>query len=189
MTGPRFRRHTAPAAVSGPARRRIARDVGIVGLIAVIGFVAAALWLSPVPLVGAERVVPRVLGIGLDSARRELTLLNYRVVVAEGQEHPTARRGAVIWQDPPPGLALPAGGTVTLTPSAGRMQVAIPDLSGVEAGQAALILAAAGFRLGAIDTVIDRQRDLGIVLATRPSAGSARQPGEEVELIVNGASR
>ena len=78
---------------------------------------------------------------------------------------------------------------MTLTPSAGRLQIPVPDLSGVEAQQAAVILAAAGFRLGAIDTVIDRQRDLGVVLGTRPSAGSARLPGDEIELIVNGASR
>ena len=189
MTGPRFRRHSPPPAVSGPARRRIARDVGIVAAIAVVGFVAAVVWLSPVPLVRREQVVPRVLGVGLDSARRELSLLDYRVVVAEGQGHASAPRGVVVWQDPPPGLALPAGGTVTLTPSAGRLQIPVPDLSGVEAQQAAVILAAAGFRLGAIDTVIDRQRDLGVVLGTRPSAGSARLPGDEIELIVNGASR
>jgi serine/threonine-protein kinase len=189
MSGPRFRRHTPPPAVSGPARRRLARDVGIVAAIAVVGFVAAALWLSPVPLVRRDLVVPRVLGIGLDSARQELARLGYRVVVAEGQEHPTFARGIVVWQDPPPDLALSAGGTVTLTPSAGRAQIPVPDLSGVEARQAALILEAAGFRLGAIDTVIDRQRDVGVVLGTRPSAGTGRRPGDEVELIVNGASR
>ena len=189
MTGPRFRRHTAPPVVSSPTRRRIARDAGIIAAIAILGFVAAVVWLSPVPLVRTEHVVPRVLGLGLDSARRELASFDYRVVVAEGQEHPSATRGVVVWQDPPPGLAMPAGGTVTLTPSAGRMQVTVPDLGGVEAGQAAAILAAAGFRLGAVDTVIDRQRDVGVVLGTRPSAGSARLPGDEVELIVNGASR
>jgi serine/threonine-protein kinase len=189
MTGPRFRRHTPPPAVPAPTRRRIVRDAAIIIAIAIAGFAVAVVWLSPVPLVREDRVVPRVLGLGLDSARRELGALDYRVVVGEAQEHPSAARGVVIWQDPPPGLALPAGGAVTLTPSAGRMQVTVPDLSGVEAGQAATILAAAGFRLGAVDTVIDRQREVGVVLGTRPSAGSARLPGEEIELIVNGASR
>jgi beta-lactam-binding protein with PASTA domain len=95
----------------------------------------------------------------------------------------------VIWQDPPPETALPSGGVVTLTPSAGAMQVPVPELSGVEMRQAGRILVAAGFRLGGVDTVIDRRREVGMVLGTRPPAGSVRAPGEEVELIVNGASR
>jgi serine/threonine-protein kinase len=165
------------------------RDVAIVVGIAVAGFAAAALLFSPVPVVQPDRMVPRLLDLSLDSARAELSRLGYRASTGNTREDAVAPRGTVIWQDPPPGLALPAGGTVTLTVSAGRAQMPVPDLAGLEAGQAAAVLAAAGFRVGGIDTVIDRQRDLGMVLGTRPSAGAARGAGAEVDLIVNGASR
>jgi len=189
MTGPRFRRHLASPREPSPGRRRLVRDAAVVVGIAAVGFVAAVFLLSPVPVMQPEHQVPRVLGLGLDSARQALTEPGYRVVMAEAREHPAAPRGTVVWQDPPPGLALERGATVTLTPSAGQAQAPVPDLSGLEASQAATILAAAGFAVGAIDTVIDRQRDLGIVLGTRPSAGSARSMGAEVDLIVNGATR
>jgi len=189
MTGPRFRRHLASPREPSPRRRRLVRDAAIVAGIAAVGFVAAVFLLSPVPVVRPDHQVPRVLGLGLDSARQALADPGYHVVVAEAREHPVAPRGTVIWQDPPPGLSLESGATVTLTPSAGQAQAPVPDLTGLEAGQAAMILVAAGFAVGAIDTVIDRQRDLGVVLGTRPSAGAARHMGAEVDLIVNGATR
>ncbi|HEX6645173.1 MAG TPA: PASTA domain-containing protein [Gemmatimonadales bacterium] len=190
MTSPfRFRRHTPPPGEPSPGRRRLVRDLAIIAVVAVAAFVGAVLWLAPVPIFRKEQVVPRLLGLGLDSARQQLAARGYRVETAEAREHPAARRGTVVWQDPPPETALPAGAVVTLTPSAGAMQVPVPELSGVEMRQAAKILAAAGFRLGGVDTVIDRQRETGMVLGTRPPAGSVRSPGEEIELIVNGASR
>lgn len=185
----RFRRHTAPPMTPGPGGRRLLRDIGIVLAVAVVGFGVAALWLSPVPVVASERTVPRLLGLGLDEARSQLSALGYRIRVVDSREHPVAPRGQIIWQDPPPGVAMDEGGTVELTPSAGRLQAPVPDLTGLDAAQAERILIAAGFTLGTVEIVTDRQRDAGVVLGTRPSAGAARRAGTTVDLIVNGAIR
>jgi beta-lactam-binding protein with PASTA domain len=92
-------------------------------------------------------------------------------------------------QDPPAGTLAPRSTVVIVTPSAGQMLVAVPDLVGLEMNQAIKVLAAAGLKPGAIDSVIDREEDGGVVLGTRPSAGAGRMPGSTVDLIVNGANQ
>jgi beta-lactam-binding protein with PASTA domain len=78
---------------------------------------------------------------------------------------------------------------VVITPSAGQMPVAVPDLVGLELNQAITVLRAAGLKPGGIDSVIDREEDGDVVLGTRPSAGAGRMPGSTVDLIVNGANQ
>lgn len=181
----RFRRHLRASPTGAPGGRRLLRDLGIIAAVAAVGFVAAMLWLSPVPVVSADRAVPRLLGLELDAARRELSALGYRVRIADAREHPSARRGVVIAQDPPPAVALTQGGTVEIVPSAGPADAPIPDLVGLDAALAARILAAAGFRVGGVDSVLDPRGEAGTVLGTRPSAGAGRRAGEPVDLIVN----
>jgi beta-lactam-binding protein with PASTA domain len=65
----------------------------------------------------------------------------------------------------------------------------VPDLVGLDAALAERILAAAGLRVGDIDSVADRTQDLGVVLGTRPSAGAGRRAGDQVDLIINGRER
>ena len=175
----RFRRHIRPP------NRRLLRDLGVIAAVATIGFIAAALWLSPVPVVATEREVPRLLGHDLDAARRELSALGYRVRIGDAREHPSARRGVVIAQDPPPTVAMPQGGTVEIVPSAGPAEAPVPDVVGLDAALASKILAAAGLRVGVVDSVLDRRGEIGTVLGTRPSAGAGRRSGEAVDLIVN----
>ena len=185
----RFRRHVRPERTSSPRRRRLLRDVTIVAVVALLGFAAGTLWLSPVPVVASSGTVPRLIGLELDAARRELSAHGYRAGIADAREHAGARRGTVIAQDPPPGVAMPAGGTVSVTPSAGPATAPVPDLVGLDAALAERILAAAGLKVGDIDSVADRGQDLGVVLGTRPSAGAGRRAGDEVDLIINGRER
>jgi serine/threonine-protein kinase len=140
-------------------------------------------------VVASSGAVPRLIGLDLDAARRELTALGYRVGIADAREHASAPRGTVIAQDPPPGVAMAAGGTVSVTPSAGPVQAPVPDLVGLDVALAERILQAAGLRVGVIDSVADRGADLGVVLGTRPSAGAGRRAGDAVDLIINGRER
>jgi len=177
------------APVATGRRRSPLRDVALVLLVAVVGFLVAAVWLSPVPVFAREDAVPRVIGTGLTDAEQQLTAQGYRVRVESGVESPELERGKVVRQDPPAGTAAPRGTVVTLTPSAGQMSVAVPDLIGLEMNQAIKVLAAAGLKTGAVDSVLDRDQDGGVVLGTRPSAGAGRLPGSAVDLIVNGANQ
>lgn len=195
----RFRRHMRPDIASGvameepgepqPRRRSVLRDVLLVLLVAVVGFLVAALWLSPVSLFAHDDAVPLLIGSGLSEAESQLAGLGYRVRVAPAVESPEIERGKIMRQDPPAGTVAPRSTVVIVTPSAGQMPVAVPDLVGLEMNQAIKVLGAAGLKPGAIDSVIDRQEDGGVVLGTRPSAGAGRMPGSTIDLIVNGANQ
>ena len=171
-----------------PPSRRV-RDLIILALIGVVGFLVAWMVLAPVSIWQDEGTVPRVIGLGLTEARNRLTAEGYRVNVAEGDAHMSSQRGEVYWQDPPPGTSAPPGTSVTITASTGLLQVPTPDVVGLDQAQAERVIVASGLKVGARDSVTDRTEVGGVVLGTRPSAGMARSVGASVDLIINGAAR
>ncbi len=176
---PRTRRR---ATVAG---RRLLRDLLVLLATFGVGYVAASAWLSPVPLLTASHAVPRVLELPAADAQRTLTAAGFRVKLDEARAHPSIPRGQIVWQDPPPGVVLGPNSTVTLAPSAGPLGVPIPDVIGLALPQAQKILLAAGLRLGEVDSIA-ADPEPGIVVATRPAVGTARDPGAKVGLVVSG---
>jgi hypothetical protein len=167
--------------------RRLVRDGIVILSVFAIGYVVASVWLSPVPLITTDHAVPRVLELTGGEALRRLEAVGFRVKFDEERQHPTIPRGNIVWQDPPPGLILPQNSVIVLSASAGRVQVPVPDVVGLPRAQAERVLAGAGLRVGAVDTVAADPED-GIVVATRPSAGAARDPGTAIGLVVSGRS-
>ncbi|HZI74947.1 MAG TPA: PASTA domain-containing protein, partial [Gemmatimonadales bacterium] len=72
--------------------------------------------------------------------------------------------------------------------SAGPVLVAVPDVIGLNVAQAAKILAAAGVRVGSVDSTSGGGEDAGVVVATRPAAGVGRARGSTVALVVSRGS-
>ncbi len=124
---------TAPAGEPAPARRgtgrRIARDLGLLLLIFVVGFTIAFIWLSPGPLLASDHSTPDVVGMPGDKAEVLLGQAGFKTKRAESRQHPTYEEGTVIWQDPAAGTILPEGTPVTLTVSDGIAPYAVPDVS------------------------------------------------------------
>jgi serine/threonine-protein kinase len=73
---------------------------------------------------------------------------------------------------------------VQLVLSAGPALVPVPDVVGLNVPQASKILAAAGVRVGTIDSTSAGQEQ-GVVMATRPAAGIGRARGAAVALVVS----
>lgn len=184
----RTRRHTGPGIFQGAAGRRFLVELGVVALVAMIGYLATAFWISPAPLIAdGEVVVPRVLEMPVDEARAMLTERGFRVRVSGDRAHPTLPRGAVVWQDPPPEMVLETGRLVQLITSAGNPVVPVPDVIGFDLAQARRIVQAAGLRVGEVDSIVSTGTDASVVLATRPSVGSGRPWGGAVELVISRA--
>lgn len=166
--------------------RRLLQAAAVAGgLIAVfvVGWLGSALWFSPAPLLPEERTVPRLVELRLEDAEAALARAELRGRVADQRAHPGAARGVVIWQDPAPGTAVPMNTAVQLTTSTGPASVPVPDITGFIVRDAATILDAVGLSIGEIDTVAS-PGEPGVVLGTRPSAGTGRRPGSAVGLIV-----
>lgn len=154
-----------------------------VALMGGVGYLVAALLLFPAPLLPNEREVARVTGLGETEAQRELTRQDLVVAVTR-EPHPTAPSGAVVWQDPPAGVAVPRGAEVRLTVSSGRSLVAVPDVYGLDYGMAMRFLGLAGLRVDQTDSVDTKEVPHGYALGTSPEAGDSLTMGRGVVLRV-----
>ena len=181
----KFRRHVAPGIRAPRPSRRTVRDVALVLGLAIVGFGGAFLWLSGGTLFSRERSVPRVLELSGDEAKAQLAAAGYRARITGSRQSASVPRGRVIGQDPPPGVMLPAGAPVELVTSSGAGRIAMPDVGGLAVAQAERIVRAAGLRVGSVDSITDRGRAPGIVLATRPGPGEPREPGSSIGFVIN----
>jgi serine/threonine-protein kinase len=150
-----------------------------------VGYVIASAWLSPVPLFSSDHLVPRLVDLPVAEADAKLAELGFRSRAGAARHHPAIAAGRVAWQDPPPGLVLPENTIVTYSVSSGPAPIPVPDVIGFSRAHAERVLAAAGLRRGAVDTVA-ADPEPGVVIATRPAAGVAREPGGTVDLVVSG---
>jgi hypothetical protein len=201
----RIRRHTGPALGRGtesdavetgdvrpaepdePRRdpwKRFARDIGLIALVALIGYLLTGYWISPGAVFASEHAVPRVLDLPVADARDRLGQLGFRVRVEGERANPVVPPGAVIWQDPPPETVVPPNGTVQLVLSGGPAPVNVPDVIGLSLPYAESIIEAAGLKLGRVDRVTSGQ-EADVVLSVRPPPGNGRPPGSRVELLVS----
>jgi beta-lactam-binding protein with PASTA domain len=182
----RARRHVTsgvPLFQSGPWRDFL-RDIGLILATFILGYGISVLWLSPGSIFSKDHSLPRVLEMPDAKARQTLTELGFRPRLDGERPNDVFPAGTVIWQDPPPGTVLQPNSVVQLVLSAGPALVAVPDVIGLNVSQASRILAAAGVRVGMVDSTSAGQ-ERGVVLATRPAAGVGRPRGAAVALVVS----
>ncbi len=179
----RFRRHLGPSLLSTVSGRRLARQTAVVAGAFGLGYLITVFWF-PAQVFSSDKAIPRVLDRPSDEARARIEKLGFKARIEDGEPHPKAAKGTVIWQDPAPGTVLPAGSTVHLTPSDGPAPLPVPDVIGLEEAQARMIVRAAGLAATESDS-IPASADRGVVVATRPGAGVGRDPGSEVVLVVS----
>lgn len=164
--------------------RRFARDLGLVALVALVGYGVSAYWVSPGAVFASEHAVPRVLELPEADARRRLTDLGFRVRLDGERANATIPRGAVLWQDPPPDMVVPPNSSVQLVLSGGPGPVNVPDVVGLSLEFAEPIVEAAGMKVGKVDRVTSSQ-EADVVLSVRPPPGNARPRGSSVDLLVS----
>jgi beta-lactam-binding protein with PASTA domain len=172
------------SAPPGEPWRRFARDMGLVALVALVGYAISAYWVSPGPVFASEHAVPRVLELAEADARERLTELGFRVRLDGERANPAIPRGAVVWQDPPPDMVVPPNSSVQLVLSGGPAPVSVPDVVGLSLQFAETILEAAGMKVGRVDRVTSGQ-EADVVLSVRPPPGNGRPRGSSVDLLVS----
>lgn len=190
----RLRRHMEPLSNWSLGMKASALEVnrrGVVRWIAfclgggLAGYLFAALVLFPAPVFRSRHPVPRVLGMTRPEALQALKQAQLLVRDSGTEFHPSAPAGTVVWQDPPPGVDAPTGSQVTVFTSGGPSKVAVPDVTGYDAGMAAQILQAGGLTVSRTDSVQAPSVPPGLVVVTRPPAASVANPGTGVVLVVN----
>ena len=164
--------------------RRFGRDLGLVALVALTGYLISAYWVSPGAVLASEHAVPRVLELPEADARERLTGLGFRVRLTGERPNPAIQRGAVVWQDPPPDMVVPPNSSVELVLSGGPAPVSVPDVVGLSLQFAEGILEAAGMKVGRVDRVTSGQ-EADVVLSVHPPPGNGRPRGSSVDLLVS----
>ena len=148
------------------------------------GYLTAYLIVFPAPLLHGHEVVPRVVGLSLAEAAREIRKAELQIQDGGSEPDPTAPQGFVIWQDPPPGVSAPVGLRVTLVSSDGPPKIPVPDVSGLDGALAQRLIAAAGLAATQVESV-QAASIPGITMLTRPPAGSVLPPGASVTVVVS----
>jgi len=180
----RIRRHLSFGEGFTLDRRRAGIWV-LTGLGALLaGYLTAYLLLFPAPILPGHQAVPRVLGLTLPEAQAEVQRAQLQVADGGAEPHPSAPAGVVIWQDPPPAVIAPEGAKVTLVSSAGPPKIPVPDVSGLETGLAQTLVTAAGLVVSQVESV-QAAAPPGLVMLTRPPAGTALTPGAGLTVVVS----
>ncbi len=169
------------AALSGGHDRRLFIGAFVVFLVA--GYLFAAVALFPAPIFTASKAVPNLIGLAQADALARLQEQGLASGDLETVRHPSARVGDVVWQDPPAGIVVPEGTTVQLSISQGPQQIPVPDVANYTGDLAIMLITFAGLevRIEPIQTAAPR----GLVVNTRPAAGTTLRPGDTVRLLVS----
>src|SRR6266511_3742280 len=148
------------------------------------GYLTAFLIIFPASILPGHHAVPRVLGLTVPEAQAEIQRAKLQVTEGGAEPHPTAPAGIVIWQDPPPGVTAPEGTKITLVSSSGPPKIPVPDVANLDGGLAQSLIAAAGLVASQVESV-HAAAPTGLVMLTRPPAGTALAPGTSVTVGIS----
>jgi serine/threonine-protein kinase len=166
------------------AGRRTARQALIVAGAFLLGYLVTVFWIFPAPIFSSDHAVDRVLDQGVTAARTRLEQQGFRPAIGDQQTDPTIPKGAVVWQDPPPGTVLPPNSAITLTLSEGPPDVPVPDVAAFPRTLAEHVLTAAGFRIGSVES-LPAPSDPETIVSTRPGPGVGRPAGTAIDLVLS----
>ena len=129
--------------------------------------------------------VPNVVGLERTDAENAFLTQGFDVTVEEATDEEIPA-GIVISQSVPAGEQRPAGASVTLVVSVGLGQVAVPEIVGVEATEARVLLARAGLLDQiAAEPVFSNEFEPGVVLAADPAPGTMVERNTLVTLTIS----
>lgn len=132
--------------------------------------------------------VPNVTGMSVSEASRTLAVAELSLVEAGQEPSEDVPSGSVLRTEPGTGERARAGSSVDVVTSTGPALIAVPDVSGMDVGEATSALTEAGLALGSADSVFSADASKGTVVGSRPEAGSTQRAGTEVTLLVSNGS-
>ena len=154
--------------------------VGVIGLVFVF-------WIIPRQVNTPEVAVPNLIGQSYQQAVLLITSSGLAVdPVQEQKPSPDFPVGQVIEQDPSANFKIKLNKPIRLTLSSGSEQVAVPDVAGLLAGDAEMLLADVGLRRGRVAAVYtDRYPKADTVIAQTPRAKTLRPYDSEIHLLLS----
>lgn len=137
-------------------------------------------------LVSAPRVkVPKLQGLSVAKARQGLENWGLRLAISDSVYHDHLPVGAIVDQDPPPGLQIRKGRRIAVSVSKGRPYYTVPDVRGTSLREARLQLEANQLALGEIAYVSSERLPEGAVIRATPPVGTKVLRGTPIDLEIS----
>src|SRR5690606_27449199 len=166
---------------SPPSRRRLIAAIGASSLLGLLVWVVKEL---PTYIFPPEVIVPDVVGLSMDEARRRLQEAG--LVLGGGEWiHAETPEGLIARQDHEPGRKVRKNRVINVWRSLGPQMVAVPDLSGMNERVAEIALEDAGLRVESILEETDPAYAPNAVIRQDPPPGELVRAGTAVSLVVN----
>jgi len=159
---------------------RLAWSMGLLLLVAVAAYLMAPRFVA-VP----DLVVPSVQGKMLEEALHELQQSGLQGTVLTQEFNASVGKNRVISQVPVPNALVKPGREIQLAISLGPAMGIVPNLKGKNFDESSVLIANAGFIVGAIEPVFLAQTPLDEVLSQIPAAETQQPLGTPISLIVN----
>jgi beta-lactam-binding protein with PASTA domain/tRNA A-37 threonylcarbamoyl transferase component Bud32 len=129
-------------------------------------------------------VVPNVVSLTVDAARKQLAALGLKLTVGQQTESDSIPANVIASQDPAPLSTAQPNSAVTVIVSTGASSVSIPSVVGSDPADARNTLQAAGFNVTPAYTV-DAANPTGKISLQQPDAGTKSKKGANVTIFVS----
>jgi serine/threonine-protein kinase len=151
------------------------RSLAVVGALAlagwIVGYFIATRMVFPAPPPPQDIAsVPDLRDLDLATAEERLAGANLQLGAVDSIAHPTAAASRVLGQAPLPGQAALPGTAVDVTFSLGPQTRSVPDVTGLAADQAVILLQASGFTVGTDSIESDEPRGRVIEIVPGPES-------------------
>ncbi len=166
------------------SRKKLVATISAAAALLLTTAVLLVVFLGRGPGESKEVEVPDLTGTALEEARASLEEAGLVLGEIGTQETADVQPGMVIALSPEPGSVVPRGSEVDIVLSAEPGKVGIPDLAGVEQGQAHAMLQGLGLVVDVGGEANDSVAQ-GHCIRTEPGAGASVDPGSTVRLIVS----
>jgi eukaryotic-like serine/threonine-protein kinase len=129
-------------------------------------------------------VVPSVINLSVDDARRKLAALGLKLTVGQSTESDAIPANAIASQSPDPGAAVAPNSEVTVVVSTGSAAVEVPSVVGADPDTAQATLTQAGFQ-PVLAYNQDPTNASGKVAIQSPEAGTKAKKGSKVTIYIS----
>ena len=129
-------------------------------------------------------VVPNVVTLTVDAARKKLAALGLTLNVAQQTESDTIPANVIASQDPQPSSTAAPNATITVIVSTGPSTISVPNVVGSDADAAQATLRAAGLA-PSVSYTVDAANPTGKISAQKPDAGANVKKGAPVAIYLS----
>jgi len=134
---------------------------------------------------GDECLVPDITFMSMQAAEIKLNEADLQLTIALEEYNAQYPKGTIISQLPGPGSSVKRDMKVRVTISKGAASAMVPRLRGVSLREAKLLLEQEGLVMGDLLWYTDDILPDGVIIESRPDAGTVMRLNAEVQLVVN----